>query len=142
MKSEFSNKEVGDIWTGYILGRLFEKHPKRIDVTYEDTYAATGVFPVADDPKEMWDDLIVWLNDHRFIAYKQSYTTLSGGSSFFGVCLTERGLRTLSTTPSVLAEKTSVGDALSGLVKQPTQNAISALMGEIVGGFLKGLTGA
>jgi hypothetical protein len=141
MMAEISNREIGDIWTGYILGVLFEKHPKSIDLVYKSTYEFTGVYPNDDDPEEMWRDLIDWLVREGFIRFKDEQIGTEQELIYSGVSLTLKGYHTLGATPAHLSEHKSVGERLVAIVSKVSSETASSQLGMVTSELFKSLLG-
>ncbi|WP_117196404.1 hypothetical protein [Rhizobium terrae] len=63
---EVTDRDIGNAWTAHILGQLFSGWPRRQDLNAMDVAVATGFQP-RSEPKEMFDDLVMWLNDNGYL---------------------------------------------------------------------------
>ncbi len=63
--------EIGEAWKTYILGQLYAKRPRTLDLGREEIAAATGVSP-NEDEDEFFDDVIDGLIDDGLVSLRNS----------------------------------------------------------------------
>jgi len=132
-----SNPEIGNAWTAAILGTLFERWPKRQDFNVMDVSTKTGVHALESEEEELFDDLILFLEQELYINVGQR----SGGNAL-GVALTGKGYAVLGSTPESLAEP--LGNRLkavaTGAATEGGRQAIATAVGLAFGAAVKALS--
>jgi hypothetical protein len=131
-----SNNEVGQIWTAYIVGELYELWPRRRDFNSMDVSVATGDEP-REDPEEFFDDLIMWMKDNNLVRFGQATEGCA-----FGVALTEKGFDVLGRHAPGIDRPlgTKLKEAATGAGKDAGRAVIASLVGAMVGGAIGALT--
>ncbi|MEY9785420.1 hypothetical protein [Sinorhizobium fredii] len=123
--SKPTNREIGQAWTAYILGELFESWPRRLDLNRMDLETKTSIGP-RDEPEAMFDDLVAWLSDNNLIALQDW-----GDGNAYNVSLTDRGLAILGE--SLGLEQKPVGSVLRKVASGAASETGRALIAETVG---------
>jgi hypothetical protein len=134
MKEETSDKDVGNAWTAFILGQLFESWPRRQDFNTMDVSTATGTAP-RTDPEELFDDLLMWLDRNRYIHIDQH----GSEGNAYGVSLTNEGFAVLGQQPHSLDRPlgTKMKEAASSIGGDVRGATIAELIGTLVGAAAK-----
>ena len=139
---EPTNREIGQAWTAYMLGELYEEWPRQLDFNSLDLGTKTGIEP-RKDPEEMFDHLVEWLRDNHLIRFKG----WEGEGSVSGVSLTERGVAILGEDLGLQKEATKepIGSVLKrvakGAASEAGRAAIAETMGTLIGSAAKALGG-
>ncbi|ABD08420.1 conserved hypothetical protein [Rhodopseudomonas palustris HaA2] len=140
--TSFSNREVGNAWTSFILGELYESWPMKINLNHLDIGSRTKVAPVRDE-EILFDDLISWLEAEGYI--RTSPQDAPEGN-VFGVALTSKGYEILGNIPDSLSKplgvrlKEAALEAGKDGAMKAGKESIAALIGMTFGAAIKTLT--
>lgn len=137
MSQKPSNREIGQAWTAFILGELFEEWPRKVDFNAMDLATATGLGPVTDE-EEMFDGLFDWLRDEGFVRFEQRTE-----GNVYAVTLTKRGIDVLRQNLGVDL-KEPLGSKLRSMAKsagsQAGRAAIGEAIGQVIGAAMRAMT--
>jgi hypothetical protein len=137
--ASFSNREVGNAWTSFILGELYESWPMRIDLNHLDVGSKTNVSP-ASDGEILFDDLISWLEAEGYI--RTSPQDAPEGN-VYGVALTSKGYKILGNIPDSLNKplgsrlKEAAFEAGKEGAMKAGKESVAALIGMTFGAAIK-----
>lgn len=81
------------------------------------------------EPDPLFSSTLEWLKKHDYIFFKCPEI---GGTEYWDVQLTEKGLAVLNAVPDALKEKKTVGDKLVEVVKSGSREMISECIRQTV----------
>ena len=121
-KAGIADHEIAEAWKAQILGRLYERRPRKQDITVDDLEESTGVCP-RDEPEEFFDDVLDWLVEEELIR-APSTNRLEGQALSVQLTAKAQGLMQ-KAEDGVFGEITSVaGRAGRSLVGKVTSAAV------------------
>jgi hypothetical protein len=135
-----ANQERANVIIGAIFADLLENWPKYTDLRVEKFLASdTGEY--FDQDIELFMALVQWLCDEGYLRYE----TASTSGAFYMSVLSEKGLRTLNAIPLGIAGATTFGDKIIEASKEVSKDSakkiIGDLVGQMIGGAIKSLSG-
>jgi hypothetical protein len=135
-----ANQEKANVIAGAIFAVLLENWPRDAHLIPEDIFLPITETPTSDDVN-VFRGLVNWLKDEGYLRYKSANMT----GSFGLVVLSEKGLRTLNAIPSGIAGAQTFGEkiieATKDVSKESAKKAIAELVGQMIGGVIKSLSG-
>ncbi|MGK9234764.1 hypothetical protein KXS07_23655 [Inquilinus limosus] len=136
---EPTNREIGQAWTAYMLGELFEAWPRQQQFDHEELEAETGIGP-EHEKAAFFHDLAEWLRDNGLVQVKKW-----GIGGAYGVSLTQYGVAILGKDLGLQQEaaKEPIGSVLKrvakGAASEAGRAAIAETMGTLIGATARAL---
>lgn len=129
---------------GFILGKLYQSWPKKINFDYEIASGSTVFLSDADFVGGLFDDCVDWLHENGYIVVG-SITDGIGADheAFYGVRLSEKAYFILGGD-AVRGEKSIGAKLLDGVTEvssEAAKKSLSEALGEFTGGLVKSLLG-
>lgn len=141
---DFSNIERFDHIVAKVLGELYSAFPcpKTLPATdfVEEALTHSDFIgaDVASENGEFFNHTIQWLADAGYLKMSELETQLAIAR---GAVLTAKGLEALRAMPGSLEGKSSLGERLAEQAKSSSGEGIKALVGEVIGAAVRGMTG-
>ena len=118
------NIEIFDAQVAFILAKLYDKFPTKIDFRCEELEKATKHKEISfDEHKKYCRDTVLFLADNDFIDVQ--YKSMNG-DTFQNVRLTMKGLKSLKQIPKSIRDEETVGEKIS---KSVAEGFISTAVG-------------
>jgi hypothetical protein len=135
-----ANQNQANVIIGAIFAVLLEKWPTDTHLFPENILP-----PIIENPSskdvQMFIGLVRWLRDEGYLRYKSA--NMGGGYAM--VVLSEKGLRTLNAVPSGIVGTGTFGEKIVEASKEVSKDAskkiLADLVGQMIGGAIKSLSG-
>lgn len=141
------NIDIFDIFTGYVLGELYESFPICIEINLQDFIKKTDGIDNTEKNQLILSETLFWLQDNNFLDFpipnEKPLKRFDGALAypqFSCVVLTAKGLEVLKKVPKSLNDKEKgMGEHLMEAAKTGTKHAISELVGSVLSTAIKAM---